>query len=63
MAFVEVTARERILELYEAGLLWDSALQIATWDGPYPADWEDTACPITDVIGDGNWKFYILLED
>lgn len=62
MAFVEITDRAKILELYEAGLLWDSALQIDAWDGPYPADW-DEADWLSDAITDTDWKFYILLEE
>lgn len=82
MAFVEVTDRERILELNAAGLLWDSVNSSVPagvgetadyvlngryykkeWDGPFHANWDPDNSPITDVLEDSDWKFYILLED
>lgn len=64
MGFVRVTAPDKALELYNAGLLWEE------WSGEenagYPeaaSGWNERALQFWCSSTNTRWKLYIYLED
>ena len=71
MGFVRVTAPDKALELYNAGLLWEewigdsgTAARIAVGLDKHAAYGWDESCLLEKCTdSDTNWRFYLYLED